>query len=256
MGDRILPSLIATTMFVRKANREAALGLFLRGQRLRNQFQIIDGTPSPEMAAILRRSGYRQPAPGWQNFYPVRRGGWNPKHGLMRMARQVPPRSRGKSLSGRLVHSIEEIGSIPAPNRDAVRKAIDRRSLCWSLRSGHRPRLFFGHCDDGGTLEAYLIGFVWKLRGMMTLIVSDCAAFSGEDERARIEALIVYLADNPAESGIPPEIDLILWPTCDEASRRRILSRREEPVLFFSLPEDWKEAARVSLPYEGDWAFL
>lgn len=255
-GDRVLPSLIATTMLVRRANRDASLGLFLRGQRLRKRYQIVDGTPSPEMAAILERSGYRQPPPGWRNFYPLRRNGWHPKQGLLNMARQLVLRPEEEEFAGHVINSVEEIGAIPVPANDSLRKAVDRRSLSWSLRSGHRPKLFFGHCDDGGTLEAYLIGFVLKRRGLTALMVSDCAAFTVEEEIARIESFIGRLADRPEESGVPPEIDLILWPTYDAEKRQGLLSRREEPGLYYSLPEEWEETERFCHPYEGDWAFL
>ena len=155
-----------------------------------------------------------------------------------------------------MVRSIEEVVSVPEPEGPALQRWIDRRSLAWSLRSGHAPKLFFGRCDDSGRLQVYVIGFVLEWRGTTTLMVSDCAAFSGENERGRIEALILQLADHPSASGLPAGIELILWPTCDEKEKPRLLCRREEPGLFFSLPDDCKDADRLSLPFEGDSAFL
>jgi len=247
-----VPSLILTTSYVRKANRDAALGLFMRANRQKNAWQFVDGSPNEEVRALLSRIGYQQFDRTTLLVYPVRRSSWNPKSWVLQTARAAVPRPNGRLSSGHLVTDSESIADVPQFQDSRLRKHIDRATLEWYLHAGSEPKAFAGWCDDNGTLQAYVLGIPWRKHGQNAVVLIDYGAFGPDGERM-LDELVALFAGHPAETGVPSETDLVIWPVSGEGRRRGSPFRLNyESSLFYHLPDEWNGVERVCLPFEGD----
>jgi hypothetical protein len=254
-GERI-PSLISTTTFVRRESREAALGLFLRAHRLREDYQLIDGGPNAEARALLKRTGYEDAGKARAYFYPIKRRSIKPQSLLLQGARIVTPRSNGGLKGGFVVTSLDEVGEVPAIVDKRLRKWVDRETLTWYLKAGTEKKSFVGWCDSDGVLRCYLIGQEKKKYGLGLLLLVDALAFDPDSEPI-LNELIAHVSAHPDAAELPPQSDIIAWPTQNAAEDYRSpLSCEIDSNLFYRLPKRIAEAERLSFPFEGDQILL
>lgn len=252
-GERV-PSLIYAATYVRQASREAALGLWMRAHRLRNNFHLVDGGPSVEVQELLSKTGYSRAEPARLHFFPVRKRLNNLRHFALRLTRIVAPRKGPHDPSLRIVSSLDQVKTVPAPTGQAVRKHTDIDSIRWYLQSGSTPRYFLGWVDEAGTLQAYLIGTVRKKKKfnvqLFTLVDADCFHPSGDD---LVQDLVSYAARHPEEAGLPGEAEVIVLPLAPSSSLgNRLGSVEARYRVFYHLPRPFADATRLCRPWEGD----
>lgn len=255
-GGEIVPSLISTTTFVCGDCREAAMGLFLRAHRLREDFQIVDGGPNEDVRVLLERTGYQGAGDARLFFYPVSIRSWDLPSLVLQGARFFTPRANGALAGGSIVTELDEVRSVPSIADPRLRKQVDRGVLEWYLGSGTRPKTFLGWCDEDGCLRCYLIGSVKKKRGVSLLVLTDAAAFD-RDSEALLGELVAHAAAAPAAAKIPDEVRMLAWPSRRPPDRRRSpFSIRYDANVFYHLPSRLGGTERLTIPFEGDHDLL
>lgn len=257
-GERV-PTLIATTFFVDEPYRSHSMKIFLKLNRLGRDYQILDGSPTTDMREILKKFGYEARPEVERYQILVRRPGLALKARLMQLAklgRFIGEVSPDENL--RVISSPAEIGSIPEPAQDegVLRRSVTREGLQWLTNSGSWERSFFGLVDEGGELQAYFIGLMKRVSGVTACRLLEYSAFNNED--SILTTLVSFVANRPDESGLPSNVDLLLWSAFEGAlTNRPSMEPRVRPaVLHFKLPDHWKEFPKTCLPCEGDVVLL
>ncbi|MEX2578404.1 MAG: hypothetical protein WD342_05035 [Verrucomicrobiales bacterium] len=253
---KVVPSLISTTTFVGRDSRDAALGLFLRAHRLKEEYQLVDGGPNEEMQALLKRCGYRHVEKAKLFLYPVSRRPRRVASVLMQGLRMGAPCPNGRLRSGKVITRLEDAETVPPIRDSRLRKHVDRESLEWYLDSGSQRKVFAGWCDEAGVLKCYVMGIPRRCFGVTGLVVFEAVSFDRADE-GLIGELVAHMAKFPREAGLPEEIDLVAWPAQDGIRKRRSpFSMPYDPFLFYRLPTRWEDGERLCFPFEGDKALL
>lgn len=253
----LVPSLVSTTSFVRAKSRSAALPLFLRAHRLKNQYQLIDGGPNDEARALVDRLGYQHDPPATVLMYPFRRRSLHPKSLLLQLGRLgAPGPSRRGEQDGYAVSDLERVKFVPTISKTRMTKRIDRSMLEWYLQVGTEKKVFAGWCDSEGSLRAYLIATPWKKWGQDTMVVIDYGVFDPDDDEI-LDSLAARLAADPDTFRVPSEASLLVWPVSSMQGRHRIpwYRMKKDARLYYHLPGQWESVERESVPFEGDRVF-
>ena len=250
-GQEIVPTLVTTTFFVREAHRSAVMGMISKQRALARDYQIIDGSPSPEMRRLLGKLGYQHSGERYQYFFPLKQLGGNVSRNVLRAFGLSFPLPTVESHPGDyLATHPNEIETIPENSDARLRRRITRESLTWLCEAGSEARRFFGLCDRFGTLVAYAIGLYKSRCGLRACLLMDYADFSeGGDGMAR---LIRRISDDD----VVPEVSLLTWSTLGEADRPESTGLRRESILHYHLPDRLRSCEKACLPFEGDLPLL
>lgn len=253
-GETLL-TLITTTFFVRESHRSAVLGLLTRQRSLSRTYQIIDGSPSPEVRQLLTRQGYQHSGFRAQYFFPLKKLGGGLSQVLLKSFGFSFLLTKFHSLTnGYLANSPEEVEKIPSVSDSRIQRKVTRESLSWLCGVGTEDRQFFGLCDDRGELIAYAIGIYnkhWKIQSCMLVDYYDFRP----QEDGMMQLLKKILSD-PLASGVDPATDLITWSILNEKNRPSAAGMQRESILHYHLPPSRAHCEKRCLPIEGDLAFL
>lgn len=252
-GDEV-PSLIATTFFVKEAHREASIGMIARLKRLGREYQIVDGTPSQRMRELLAKMGYESPRARYQLFFPL--GAFAGVAGpIMRGLGVSFAPVEGDSENGLyLTNDLAEVKAIAPPTDDSLRRQITRESLQWWVEAGSGSRQFFGLCDQEGTLRAYVIGLYKRKWGLKACLLMDYADW-GEEFRG-VRQIIGRIMRSPTENGLEKGVHLLTCSSYGASLDPEKKGLRRTATLYYQLPSTLQGCPRVSVPFEGDLPFL
>lgn len=253
-AGKTIPTLVTTTFFVRERHRNAVMGLISRQRELGRSYQIIDGSPSPEMRRILRKLGYLSAGDRAQFLFPTRRfGGAAARLALIGGGWSVALPTAEEIVDCRLVTDPSEWAD-PKPYRDdLIRRVSDPATLSWLARSGSEPRAFFGLVDSEGVPLARALGVYKQRAGVKACLLLDYAEF--HPGGAGLLMLVKKLLADPA-AGLDPATALIVLSRFGEAAYHGMPGHRADSILHYHLPEPWRHHPRVCLPVEGDLVLL
>lgn len=255
IDGELLPTLITTTFFVREAHRSAVMGMLTKQRTLSRTYQIIDGSPSPEVRQLLARLGYKHSGNRTQYFFPLKKIGGGFSQTLLQpfgLSFSLP--ATPDFADGYLANSPEEVESIPPIRDGLIHRKVDHESLAWLCNVGTEDRQFFGLCDSYGELVAYAIGIYKNHWAFNTCMLVDFHDFRPH-ENGMMQLLKKVLSD-PDKSGIDPQTDLITWSLLNETERPAASGLRRESILHYQLPPSHSHCEKRCLPIEGDLAFL
>ena len=254
-GENI-PTLVTTTLFVRELHRSAVMGLITRQRALGRDFQIIDGSPSPEMRRLLGKLGYEHAGDRSQYVFPTRTfGGSLARLALVAADWSVPLPSAAETAGCRLINDparwIE-----PASGRDeagSIRRASDPATLAWLARCGSEPRAFFGLVDADGVPIARALGVYKKRVGVNACLFLDHADF--HPGGGGLLLLVKKLLSDPA-AGLARDTAMIVISRFGSPSWHGVPGRTAGSILHYQLPSRWQGRPRSCLPVEGDLVLL
>lgn len=254
-GDT-LPTLVTTTLFVRDRHRSAVMGLIAKQRALAREFQIIDGSPSPEMRRLLAKLGYEHAGDRAQYWFPTRRCGGAPARlALIAGDRSVPLPSAAEAAECRLIIDPGQ-WTDPAPESKesaAIRRVSDPATLSWLARCGSEPRTFFGLVDAEGTPIARALGVYKQRAGVNVCLFLDHADF--HHGGIGLLLLVKKLLSDPA-AGLARDTAAIVISRFGSSSWLGVPGRRVASILHYHLPTRWQGRPRVCLPVEGDLVLL
>lgn len=257
-----VPSLIATTFFVRPEHRGSTIGLLSRQRMLGRSYQIIDGSPSPEVRYILDKMGYQQAEGRVQAAFPTLRVGGGLARAVLRglgWSFSLPPRRQGE---GYCIVTDARSWSEPAfPKDGRVRRSADAATLDWLIRSGSEARHFFGLLDPSGRPVARALGVYRLYRGILVcrlLDYRDMHDVSGGNVHwgPHLDMLLRKLLDEVDAVGLDPTTDVIVVSRFFSNGHPAASGRQTEAILRYHLPKPWQDREKVIVPAEGDLIFL
>lgn len=251
-----LPTLVTTTLFVRDRHRSAVMGLIAKQRALAREFQIIDGSPSPEMRRLLAKLGYEHAGDRAQYWFPTRRfGGAAARLALIACDWSVPLPSTAETAEYRLITDPGQ-WSEPAPEGTeaaTIRRVSDPATLAWLARCGSEPRAFFAIVDAEGTPIARALGVYKKRAGVNVCLFLDQADF--HPGGIGLLLLVKKLLGDPA-SGLARDTAAIVISRFGDRTWLGVPGRRVASILHYHLPARWQGRPRACLPVEGDLALL
>jgi hypothetical protein len=249
-----IPTLVTTTFFVRERHRSAVMGLISRQRELGRSYQIIDGSPSPEMRRILGKLGYVSAGDRAQYLFPTARlGGAAARLALVAAGWSVALPSREEVGGCRLL--TDPAGwTEPSPSQaGAIHYPADPATLAWLARSGSEPRSFFGLFDADGMPLARALGVYKQRAGVKACLLLDYADF--HPGGVGLLMLVKKLLDDPG-AGLAPGTALIVLSRFGGVAYHGMPGHRAESILHHHLPEPWRHHPRACLPVEGDLVLL
>jgi len=250
-GGRRIPGLMTTTFFVRKAHRAAALGVFLRVNRLGNRHVLIDGTPSPEMCALLERFRFQSRNRMCESICALPRHGRQPRSWAVRTLRVLQSSPRDSvEIGGRWTRDPGGAnGDIPCADH-AIRSVVSRESLAWQLRSGSEEKAFLGWTDEAGDLRAWLLARKRWRRGFCFLQVMD----HGSRDGTSLSRFLRRIQQHPRVEALPVEADFLVWTDLDGQGNplSAFFRRQRDCALYYRLPDSWRDWEKVCRPVETD----
>ncbi len=247
----IVPTLVTTTFFVRETHRNAVMGMISKQNALSRDYQIIDGSPSPEMRRLLGKFGYQHSGERYQYFFPLRQLGGVVSQSVLRafgLSFQLP--GIHSEPGDYLAMHPNEIETIPEISDARLHRRITRESLVWLCEAGSEDRRFFGLCDRFGTLVAYAIGLFKSRCGLRACLLLDYADFSNDGDG--LARLIRKISDENAV----PDASLLTWSTLGSWNRPEGSGLKRNSILHYHLPERLKSCEKACLPFEGDLPLL
>lgn len=249
-----IPTLVTTTLFVRERHRSAVMGLISRQRELGRSYQIIDGSPSPEMRRILGKLGYLSAGDRAQFLFPTRRfGGAVARLALIASDWSVALPTSAEVADCRLVTDPGEWSDPHQDRDDVIRRVSDRATLIWLARSGSESRSFFGLVDTDGAPLARALGVYKQRAGVKSCLLLDYADF--HPGGAGLLMLVKKLLIDPA-AGLDPATALIVLSRFGKDTYHGVSGRRADSILHYHLPEPWRHHPRACLPVEGDLVLL
>ncbi|MEM9018615.1 MAG: hypothetical protein AAGC68_16525, partial [Verrucomicrobiota bacterium] len=255
IDGHLVPTLVTTTLFVLPEHRHSVIALLMRQRALAREFQIVEGSPSPEVREMLGRMGYHAACHRSQYFFPlVGLGGEVSQSLLQRIGLSVELPSARKLDREYLVNDPNEIELVPELHDGKLRRRITRESLTWLSSVGSESRTFFGLCDGKGTLLAYAIGLYKARFGLQACLLNDHVDFLPRG--GGIERLIFHLTTAPFDSGLLSGTDLVAWSVLHEEERKSTVGVSRESILHFHLPGDLEAKQKACVPFEGDLPLL
>lgn len=252
----VIPTLIATTFFVREAHRSSVMGLLSRQRSLGREYQIIDGSPSPEMRRLLSKLRYEHAEDRFQYYFPlVGFGGPASQHLLKQVGLSLDlPAYDRLSSTCYLATDPLEVESIPVLKDDKLRRSVSQESLSWFCRIGSGDRSFFGYCDAKGELIAYAIGLYKRKLGLCFCLLEDYVDFRPNENG--LGQLLRHLTTDPIGSGLSRDTDLIALSIFDAENCPEQRGLRRSSNLYFHLPDGIESRSKRCLPIEGDLALI
>lgn len=247
----IVPTLVTTTFFVREAHRNAVMGMVSKQRALARDYQIIDGSPSPEMRRLLGKLGYQHSGERYQYFFPLKPLGGELSRSFLRPFGLSFSLPSGESDSrDYLANHPSEVETIPVFRDSRLRRVVTRESLIWLCEVGTEERRFFGLCDRFGTLMAYAIGIYKSRCGIRACLLMDYADFSETGDG--LPRLIRKISSDDSHT----DASLLAWSALGSANRRPAGGLKRESILHYHLPERWRSCEKACVPFEGDLPLL
>ena len=249
-----VPSLVSTSLFVESAHRSAVVGLLARQRALGDDWQIIDGSPSPEMGRLLAHLGYRSAGDRAQYLFPARLGGG----GLARQALLARDWSfslpaAGEAVGCRLVLDPEEWNGFSVPQDGRIHRASDRATTQWLLHSGSEPKRFFGLLGEDGDPIACALAAPKRSAGFCASLLLDHR--DHHPGGAGLALLMRKLIDSP-EGVLFPGTRVVVLSRFGGGTLQGSPGRRMPSDLWYHLPPSWQNHTKACLPIEGDLALL
>lgn len=253
-AGKTIPTLVTTTLFVREGHRSAVMGLISRQRELGRTYQVIDGSPSPEMRRILGKLGYLSAGDRAQFLFPTHRfGGAVARFALTALDWSVELPNTEEVADYRVVSDPAEWSDPDQEREDVICRVSDRATLVWLARSGSESRAFFGLVDGDGIPLSRALGVYKQRAGVKACLLLDYADF--HPGGAGLLMLVKKLLTDPT-SGLDPATALIVISRFGEATYHGVPGRRADSILHYHLPEPWRHHPRVCLPVEGDLVLL
>jgi len=255
VDGEVVPTLVTTSFFVEEEHRSAVMGMLTRQRRLGARYQVIDGSPSPEMRRLLDKLGYRHSGERYQYFFPLRKFGGGATRAMLRpfgLSVELPDR-REEECRWRPVTWPEGLGSIPELRDGKLRRRITPESLAWLCEVGSEERSFFSLVDADDAPVAYAIGMSKERWGLKACLLMDYVDFRPEIDG--LGRLIRRIVEEPTAFGLAGDTDLIAWSVfADSRPGRNGLKR--DSILHYQLPGRWEGCEKACLPFEGDLPLL
>lgn len=248
----IIPSLVTTSFFVKTGHRTAVMGMLAKVRRLSRDFQIVDGTPSPEMRVMLEKFGYHNTEERKQYLFPVRGGSWSASKILLQPFGLISSSPSLETDGYYVTGDPYQIETIPEIHDGKVRRQLTRDSLEWLSRVGTERRQFFGLCDQYGNLQACGIGIYKEKKGIKACRLMDYVDFT--DDNTGVHRLLTFLTRKPLETPLESDTGLIVWSIINAVPPVNTFSFTRDSIVHYSLPDRWKEREKLSVPMDGDYA--
>ncbi len=252
VDEEIIPTLVTTSFFVREGHRSAVMGMLARVRRLSRDFQIVDGTPSPEMRMMLEKFGYRNTAQRRQYLFPVKKGKWSPSKLMLQPFGLISSAPKLETKGYYVTGDPFQIESIPEIRDGKVHRLLTQESLEWLSNIGSQRRQFFGLCDQFGKLQACGIGLYKHKMGLKACRLMDYVDFTSDN--TGVHRLLTFLTREPEETPLDPDTGLIAWSLINAVPPVDTFSLSRESILHYHLPDRWKEHEKLNVPMEGDYA--
>lgn len=252
----VVPSLIATTFFVREAHRHAVMGLISRQRKLGKNFQIIDGSPSEEMRLLLDKLGYQHAGRRFQYYFPLRGfGGLATQSFLERVGLSLSlPGRRDTLASHYLATSMDEVETLPSRGDEVLRRRVTRESIEWLSQVGSGERSFFGCCDAKGELIAYAIGLYKRKYGLCFCLLEDYYDFRPSENG--LGQLIRMIIEDPKGSGLARDTDALALSVFAKELRPEKRGIERDTILYYHIPDGIDPESKTCLAIEGDLALI
>ena len=243
-----VPSLVTTSFFVREGHRSAVMGMLTRQRALGKTYQMIDGSPSPEMRKLLEKIGYTAAGDRRQYFFPATRLGGAVARAALRMAGlSLPlPAATGTTVT----NDPAAFAGVKAPRDGRLHRTVSVASLSWIMQVGTVRRQFFGLLDAAGNPLAFAIGMYKETAGTKACLLMDYEDFHPAGEG--LTMLIRRLLEDPAGTGLERDTAVILLSLFETDAPAATPGRRRESILYYQLPPACRDREKVSRPIEGD----
>lgn len=246
-----VPTLVTTSFFVREGHRSAVMGMLARQRSLGKTYQIIDGSPSPEMRQLLGRLGYTHSGERRQYFFPTARLGGAGARALLR--------TRGWSFSlpsrvGSVTNDPLDLSAIATPQDGTLHRRCSAATLQWLTQVGSVRRQFFGLLDDTGVPLAYAIGMYKEKAGIKACLLMDYEDF--HPDRKGLALLIRALLDDSRAAGLDSDTALLLLSFFETDAPNTAPGRRRDSLLYYQLPPSFRDREKACRPFEGDLSLI
>ncbi|MDF1825208.1 MAG: hypothetical protein P1U68_11235 [Verrucomicrobiales bacterium] len=251
-----VPTLIATTFFVLEAHRSAVMGLLARQRSLGRQYQIIDGSPSPQMRRLLSKLRYEHAEERFQYYFPLIGFGGLATQALLKQVGLSLDLPSGNQLSPECYFTSDpfDIETIPTLKDGKLHRRVTVESLSWLCRIGSGERSFFGYCDAKGELIAYAIGIYKKKFGFCLCLLEDYVDF--RPHQNGLGQLLRHLTADPIGSGLLRETDLMALSIFRAENRPGQHGLKRNSNLYYHLPDGIDPQSKRCLAIEGDLALI
>ena len=183
------PALAASTWVMDPGCRNASLPMFMKLQRLGREVIIADTTPSPEVQALMDRSGWRSEKKVTRRYFPALRG----------LSRGWPAMPGGT----RIVTNMTEVRRLARPfqHGNRIEKWVTPESLRWQLASPMHGHRFLGVIDDEGVLTSYVVLVDKPLRGIPAWLAME--AWTARETHEELHAMIGAWLKGRVKTGLP-----------------------------------------------------
>lgn len=243
-----VPSLVTTSFFVREGHRSAVMGMLTRQRALGKTYQMIDGSPSPEMRKLLEKLGYTAAGDRRQYFFPATRLGGAVARAALRMAGLSLPLPDAKGAT--VTNDPTAFAPVKAPRDGRLHRTVSVASLSWLTRVGSVRRQFFGLLDAAGNPLAFAIGMYKETPGIKACLLMDYEDFHPAGEG--LTMLVRRLLEDTAGTGLERDTAVILLSLFEADAPASPPGRRRESILYYQLPPVCRDREKVSRPIEGD----
>lgn len=239
---KLTPGLAASTWVIDPECRNVSLPMFMKLRRLGQEILIADTTPSPEVQALMDRSGWRAERWVTRRFFSrgrVGRGKW-------------PALAPGL----RCVTSLDEVRSMAQPkvSADRLEKWRSVESLRWQLASPMHGHRFLGAVDAAGVLSSFLVLVKKSVRGVPAWAAME--AWTARDGTEELQAMTGAWLTDRAKLDLPWRP---LFSAAEFASDEgtwsgapALHSRKQAVCHFFSVPPELAELPKQTVMAEGD----
>jgi len=238
------PAFIASTWRVDENHRNASISMLVKLRNLAKTTLIADTTPTPQVRALLQRSGWISLPNIQRRFVPL---GIFQKLTLRRRWPTLPP---GK----RVTRDPGDVQNITAQcmSSASIEKWITPDYLQWFASSPKRRHEFVGVIDDAGCLSSYLFLTSKPIRGIPAWMEID--HFTTATSFDELHALVGELVRCPSLLGSKRLLSLAAFPGDSAWNEAPVVHQRTEHVPhFFAIPEALKLIPKRTVLAEGDW---
>lgn len=250
---REVPAVAATTWRVMEAHRNQSLRLFVPLLKLSREMLVVNTSPIPAVAQVLKKSGFQSCPECTRHFFPMGRM-------LGRFARLfVSKGKRWPALKNdtRLVTDVKLLTSMAPSQRD--RTQLERKAsvqyLQWLVRTPMATLKFAGITDKSGRLTSYVILKPCKVKGLSAWLTVDW--FTSLASLDEIHALIRSICEQPGlvPGGEKAKVMCMIsfkgdriWDSLPSLHRAAIPA-----VYYYSLPDELKAAFKHWVLAESDY---
>ncbi|MEM9038328.1 MAG: hypothetical protein AAGD33_00395 [Actinomycetota bacterium] len=246
-----LPTLMATTFVVDPEFRGHSMKVFRRVAKLGARNQIVDGSATEDMRAVLDAAGWSFAAGEVSRSVVVQPRGLVARlRSIALIAARWAVRPDAVSLppGTRWVTGPGHDDDTQAAADDVVRPPTERRFVEWIMSNGAHPRVYVGLADaQGGRLGHAVLEY--RMRSLGTCVVRAVDG-AGTDGSVSLSDLLMAAAANPVAAGLPAGAAVLRWSELDGPGEGAAADDTRR--IYYRLPAALDDRPREARATESD----